>query len=125
MVHSFLEQLNRAVNRRGFLNKGASACSALVVALFGLDHVALAGGVPGCCHLCSTTMCNTQTCAAKWCWTCPHGTGDNCTIYTCLECYSVSPGGDCVNTVCDEGGGFCTCNYVICSKATNTFMGCL
>jgi len=125
MLDNWVEKLSEEVGRRRFLGRAVSSCSALSLALLGFGEVAFAGGVPGCCNLCSTIVCRQGiNCSYQWCWTCTHGTGNQCTVYTCLECYSTNPGSGCTNSGCDGTGQTCNCN-VTCSKATNTFMPCL
>jgi hypothetical protein len=119
MVSRIVERLSKAVSRRGFLGRAASAGSALALGILGFDQPAKALTKLYCCNLCSSTLCENQICTGGWCWTCmykDHPVG-NCEIVDCVECYSGGPS-DCYNTYC-VGGGMCQhpCANVICSYA--------
>ena len=123
MLSKLVEELTRAVSRRGFLGRAASISGAVALAVLGLNGVASAiKGPNDCCNLCIRTPCDYSGCVAEWCWTCCAARGDLGVLWKCSECYSVDPGANCKNTQCDVGQ-FCTCVHVKCSKAT-TFGHC-
>jgi hypothetical protein len=120
MKDTFFEQLAEGVSRRYFIERAASASSAVVLALLGFSEVAEACS-SGCCHLCGVPpLCSYSNCAAEWMWVCeyiPPAQPDRCKLHCCKECYSISPGSNCTYAICDDGGpGVCTCNHVKCNQ---------
>jgi hypothetical protein len=129
MITEVIGLLTKLATRRNFIQRMASASSALGLALFGMGRLAVAGSVGGCCSLCGgvpTCGANPQ-CNGSWCWSCPHSDGgDHCTVYNCFECYSINPGGDCTTSGCPENNGsYCGCLHTMCNRATNTEKPCL
>jgi hypothetical protein len=125
MLNKIVQHLSNAVSRRSFIGRFASGCSALVLSVLGMGRLAVAGGGPGCCVLCANkpTCSANPSCAAKWCWTCPSGSGSFCRIFQCLECFGIDHG--CHQYPCAEGGVFCDlCSNVICNHAINTGLPC-
>jgi hypothetical protein len=124
MFNELWERVGEAVGRRNFLGTAVSACSAIAMALFGLDEVVMAGGGSGCCALISQTVCSDFShCVAKWCWTCPKGSGTFCRIWKCWDCYNVPDA--CDGNVCDTRPPCHAPNSAcICSLGQNTGLPC-
>jgi hypothetical protein len=124
MLARMMAYLEQATNRRSFIGRFASACSALGLSMFGMGQLAVAGGGPGCCSLClgKPTCAANPTCTAKWCWVCHSGTGQFCTLFQCLECLDINA---CSQFPCREGGTFCdACANVTCNHSINTSQPC-
>jgi len=123
MLQAIIKRLGEVINRRGFLGRAASACSALGLALFGMDQLAFAGGGTGCCNLCNTDCVYPQPCNVQWCWSCPFGTGTGCRLWNCKECLG-NTNEHCGNVGCPVAFFTCSCSQVVCSHGYNTGMPC-
>lgn len=130
MLDKFVDELGRAISRCNFLGRTVSACSALVVAAFGLDRIP-GYTVVGCCDLRHSRRCKGDNplewaCAGTWCWTCgTHRTTGRCTIFRCYECYNINAEAECFNSDCEGGFGCGTIRgNIVCSKAINTHQPC-
>lgn len=132
MISRMVDSLTEAVERRHFLGRMVSACSAVALALFGFDQTAKATlYYKFCCALCSSKSCNgdySQCTGGTWCWLCqfpfsgsPVGpdTVRRCYVYGCIECYNSSAPTDCISGACSYGplqcGDPCNPSYYICS----------
>src|SRR5207247_8095692 len=106
MLAGFFEKLTDGINRRGFLANTAIACSAIVLALLGLDGTATATKQVGCCSLCNPFNCTCAGAVCQWSWVCQHCVSDLCRCATCIECYTAAPcDGSCRNIKCSIAGG--------------------
>lgn len=120
MSQTILRVVEKALNRRAFLNKLTTVGGAFLAGILGFPKTSQAAYKVTCCHLCVLPgSCSYSACGLEWWWCCCYqgrlkhcmecfvpGTADcsnwfNCTGVKCSKAHDVGPAGiECPECAC-------------------------
>jgi hypothetical protein len=87
MANNIIRVLEKAINRRGFLQKLSVTAGAFLTGVFATRRASATFWPEACCLLCEDpAMCswNPSSCVCVWYWYCKHT--PECAWYKCSEC---------------------------------------